>query len=240
MFRHIGKNRTYKHNLKLASLLSLVAGIVNVSGVFAVKELTTNVTGHFAFFAEGIILNQYAEAIFYLLFIISFFIGAFCSSLLVESISRINSGLNNIIPIIIEASILLIITSLGNQFVQSHTILIACCLLFAMGMQNALVTQISNSVVRTTHLTGLFTDLGIELSQLFFYREPSKTAQLKNSIQLRLSIILFFFSGCILGGFLYKFVQIESLLAAVFLLLAGLTYDVFRYKFVHLKRKYWN
>ena len=39
--------------------------------------------------------------------------------------------------------------------------------MFAMGLQNALVTKISNATVRTTHLTGLFTDLGIELSQLF-------------------------------------------------------------------------
>jgi len=46
MFRHRGKSRTLIHNLKLASLLSLVAGIVNVSGLFAVQRLTTNVTGH--------------------------------------------------------------------------------------------------------------------------------------------------------------------------------------------------
>jgi uncharacterized membrane protein YoaK (UPF0700 family) len=44
-------------------------------------------------------------------------------------------------------------------------------MLFAMGMQNAMVTKISQSIVRTTHLTGLFTDLGIELSQLFFYKK---------------------------------------------------------------------
>ena len=43
-----------------------------------------------------------------------------------------------------------------------------------MGLQNALVTKVSQSVVRTTHLTGLFTDLGIELSQLFFYRKMSE------------------------------------------------------------------
>jgi uncharacterized membrane protein YoaK (UPF0700 family) len=51
MFRHRGKIRTLTHNLNLASLLSFVAGIVNVRGLFAVQRLTTNVTGHFAFFA---------------------------------------------------------------------------------------------------------------------------------------------------------------------------------------------
>jgi uncharacterized membrane protein YoaK (UPF0700 family) len=49
MFSHTGKNRTLKHNLKIASLLSFVAGIVNVAGFLSVQRLTTNVTGHFAF-----------------------------------------------------------------------------------------------------------------------------------------------------------------------------------------------
>ncbi|MEG1591792.1 hypothetical protein [Chryseobacterium sp.] len=54
MFRHKGKGRTYYHNLKLASILSGVAGLVNITRVLSVNNLTTNVTGHFAFF-----LNNY-------------------------------------------------------------------------------------------------------------------------------------------------------------------------------------
>jgi hypothetical protein len=55
-----------------------------------------------------------------------------------------------------------------------------------------MVTQISNSIVRTTHLTGLFTDLGIELSQLFFIKSQTNE-KLSASIYLRLSIIIFFY-----------------------------------------------
>lgn len=50
MFRHQGKNRTFKHNLQIATLLSFVAGIVNVSGFLVIRQFTTNVTGHFALF----------------------------------------------------------------------------------------------------------------------------------------------------------------------------------------------
>ena len=46
MFRHQGKSRTLKHNLRIATVLSFVAGIVNVTGFLAFKQLTTNVTGH--------------------------------------------------------------------------------------------------------------------------------------------------------------------------------------------------
>jgi uncharacterized membrane protein YoaK (UPF0700 family) len=38
-------------------------------------------------------------------------------------------------------------------------------LCFAMGLQNSLVTRLSGAVVRTTHLTGVVTDLGIEAAR---------------------------------------------------------------------------
>jgi uncharacterized membrane protein YoaK (UPF0700 family) len=55
-----------------------------------------------------------------------------------------------------------------NISISDYTI--AGLLLFAMGAQNSLVTRVSQSVVRTTHLTGIFTDLGIELSKMFFQK----------------------------------------------------------------------
>ena len=36
-----------------------------------------------------------------------------------------------------------------------------------MGMQNSLVTRLSGAVVRTTHLTGVVTDLGIEAARWY-------------------------------------------------------------------------
>ncbi|MGF1923258.1 MAG: DUF1275 family protein, partial [Bacteroidia bacterium] len=84
MFRHKGKGRTYLHNLKLASILSTVAGIVNITGVLAVNTLTTNVTGHFAFFSEQLFLGNYGLAITYLYYILFFLLGAFVSGVIME------------------------------------------------------------------------------------------------------------------------------------------------------------
>lgn len=97
-----------------------------------------------------------------------------------------------------------------------------------MGMQNALVTSISNATVRTTHLTGLFTDLGIELSQLCFHPTEQKH-QLKSSIKLRLTIILFFFLGGIFGGLTYYSLHLKCLIVTGAILLTGLSFDYFKY-----------
>ena len=113
-------------------------------------------------------------------------------------------------------------------------------MLFAMGIQNSLVTNISKSTVRTTHLTGLFTDLGIELSQLFFYKKHDEVKRLKTSIFLRLSIITFFFAGCVSGGIIYQFIEMKTLFVAVFFLFLAQWYDYLRLKFHLIKRKSFN
>jgi uncharacterized membrane protein YoaK (UPF0700 family) len=238
MFRHYGKTRTYRHNLKIAMLLSFVAGLVNVVGFLSVQTLTTNVTGHFAFFVDDIFKLRFFPALVYLLYIICFLTGSFASSFMIEAIARKSERYIYIVPVLAESIILAIIAFSGRYMQQQYPGFIACSLLLAMGMQNSLVTSISNAVVRTTHLTGLFTDLGIELSQLFFYKTPEQKQKLFSSVKLRLSIISFFFIGGITGGILYSFITIKALLPAAGILLTGLVYDSIKFRLILLKRKF--
>jgi uncharacterized membrane protein YoaK (UPF0700 family) len=239
MFRHKGKNRTFAHDLRLATLLSFVAGLVNITGVLALKTLTTNVTGHFAFFAEEIMRRDYATAVTFFIFTLFFLLGSFLSSFLQELISLKNPDLSHIFPITLEMVILIAVGIFGASTGISTLggKLTAFFMLLAMGIQNSLVTNISKSTVRTTHLTGLFTDLGIELSQLFFYKKPEEVKKLKTSIFLRFSIISFFFIGCFSGGIIYQILEIKTLFVAAFFLLIAQWYDYMRLKFHLIKRK---
>ena len=238
MFRHQGKTRTLSHNKKIASLLSFVAGIVNVAGFLSVKQLTTNVTGHFAFFVDEVFNLKLAESIVYFLYIFFFFFGSFVSNFLVEFISRKNERIIYVIPIILEILILFIIALFGNSLVSDHPKIIACSLLFSMGLQNSLVTRISDAVVRTTHLTGLFTDLGIELSQLFFYKIKLQRDKLISTIKLRLRIIIFFFIGGTIGGIFYSYLTLHVLAIPAIILLFGLLYDNVKFKLLIWTRKH--
>lgn len=240
MFRHQGKTRTLHHNLKVASLLAFVAGLVNVVGFLAVQRLTTNVTGHFAFFVDEFFKLNFLQAFIYFLYILFFLLGSFTSNLIVEIVSRKSERYMYVVPAGFESIILFILAFAGNALIISNPNIIAFSLLFAMGLQNSLVTSISNAVVRTTHLTGLFTDLGIELSQLFFYKTIEQKKKLKSSIKLRLSIISFFFIGGIMGGVFYTRIGILTLIIGAIALILGLIYDDIKFKLISLKRKYAN
>ncbi|MHA6727067.1 YoaK family protein [Chryseobacterium sp. A301] len=241
MFRHTGNKRTFSHNLQLASLLSGVAGIVNITGILALGVLTTNVTGHFAFFSEDLVGGRIVAAFAFLVYIVMFLLGAFVSSLLLEiGAAKGNKG-SYLIPISIEI-ILLVLVSFEPQFLDRTdfvlTIFTPSVLLFVMGLQNALVTRVSQSVVRTTHLTGLFTDLGIELSQILFYRKERQQKQLRKNIYLKLAIIAFFFLGGIGGGLLYPYFGLRTLLVSAALLLFALYYDRILQRYHDVRRHF--
>lgn len=237
MFRHKGKTRTLQHNLRIASLLSFVAGIVNVAGFLAVQRLTTNVTGHFAYLIDEVFRLELWKGFIYFMYIFFFFLGSFTSNLLVEWVSRRNKTLGFTIPIFTECIILFFTAFAGNMLISENPNLLAFCLLFAMGLQNSLVTTISNATVRTTHLTGLFTDLGIELSQMFFYNQKEQKQKLIESIKLRLTIIGFFFVGGITGGIFYSSLNLGVLVIAATTLMAAILYDFIKLKVIISQRR---
>lgn len=238
MFKHQGKRRTLKHNLHLAIILSFVAGIVNVSGLLSFSELTTHVTGHFSLFMNDVSNFHLGQATIYFLYIFSFLIGSFSSSVLILKFKE-NKKLNVfVLPTLLECAILVVVALLSNVSQISFPDVMVCMLLFAMGLQNSFVTKISNAVVRTTHLTGMFTDLGIELSQLCFPKSQRNKQLLHSTIKLRLNIIGFFFLGGIVGGFLYVELKLNTLFFAVLILLISLFYDDIKLRLLKAKRKH--
>ena len=224
MFTHHG-TRTHTQNLRIASLLSFVAGAVNVVGFVAIGRLTTNVTGHFAFFMGDVRDQQWDDALIFFVFIFAFFGGAFVSNTLIELSHRYRHFNSYLLPVLLEFILMGSVALAGAQLQSWQPDSIAMLLLFAMGLQNAMVTKISKAVVRTTHLTGLFTDLGIEMSQWFFHKKTEEHARLRPIIQLRMLIISCFFAGGLVGGLLYSSFSFASLWLPNGMLLLGTAYD---------------
>jgi uncharacterized membrane protein YoaK (UPF0700 family) len=232
MLRHIGIRRSFYHNLRLAILLCLNAGFINAAGFLAFAVLTTNVTGHAALLAVNMVTGKQHSLLVVGLWLFLFLAGAFCSASYIRKIGP-NKPHAYTVPIAGIILVLLAVIFLSNDkdtLIKSEYF--AGSLLFAMGMQNALVSMISGSVVRTTHLTGMFTDLSIDLSALIFQVDPTDAA-LKRRLLLRSSIILFFLAGGVLGGFCFIRYAYHAFIIPICLLILVLFGDYFR---IHLHR----
>lgn len=167
MFRHEG--RSDRHDQRLAGYLALVAGFVNSAGFVLVGSFTSHVTGSVGRFADDVAVGD-GGAAFAALMIVAFFSGAFLASMAIESNAVRHRPLTYGGLLLVEA--LLLATFAGGSYVMDtgsarmHDVQ-AMLLCAAMGLQNSLVTRLSGAVVRTTHLTGVVTDLGIESARWF-------------------------------------------------------------------------
>ncbi len=240
MFRHQGNSRTLHHNLRIAVALSFVAGMVNVAGFLAFRQLTTNVTGHFTFFVADLSEGLFWGGLVYFLYIFSFLIGSLAASLLIEQFKSTKKLNIFVVPTFIEVFLLTLVGLLNFSWALAHSNLLICVLLFTMGLQNSFVTRISNAVVRTTHLTGLFTDLGIDLSYLFFRKRHQDLKKIRANITLRIYIICSFLGGGLVAGFLYTAWNfgLKTLLVGAGILLCSLFLDDLRYKWIQIKRRH--
>ena len=230
MLRHLGAKRNSQHNLKLATLLGLTAGFVNAEGFLGFSVLTTNVTGHAALFAERLAFQDWRTAAVISLWMLLFLTGAFFTSI-VLSFTGENQRFSYFIPVVIEILILLISAVFGHRYngTWSSKEFFAGSLLFAMGLQNALVSMMSGSVVRTTHLTGTFTDLGIDLAQILHGNKAARPI-LRSKIKLRIYIIFFFMAGAVSGAYLFHRLGFASFYAPMTILAFALVYDLIRIK----------
>lgn len=237
MFRHLGQKRSFLHNVRLAALLCLTAGFVNAAGFLSFMVLTTNVTGHAALLAVKLIEGDFRYARMVSLWLFVFLTGAFLSSFYIARTGREKPHAYTL-PLIVEMLILTAVAGFGYIFDGSvaSTEVFAGSLLFAMGLQNALVSMVSGSVVRTTHLTGMFTDLGIDLSAALLSNSRTHPA-IRKRIILRLVIISFFLGGGIFGGFSYFRLGYAAFYIPVVFLGVTIFFDYFRIKWLKVRHR---
>ncbi|WP_242927916.1 YoaK family protein [Pontibacter vulgaris] len=238
MLRHTGHRRNFKHNIRLAALLCLTAGFVNIAGLLAFAVLTTNVTGHIAYFADSLSQADFRLARIIGLWMFLFLLGAFASSFIINRVGR-NQTFAYTLPILIEIGVLSLNAIYGKRYSGSvpEQEIYAGSLLFAMGLQNAMVSMISGSVVRTTHLTGIFTDLGIDLAAATLPASVHKPG-LQQRITLRLVIIFMFLAGAVAGGYLYPLLSYHIFFIPAGILVVAMFYDISRVHILKALRQF--
>ena len=202
--------RTAQSNLRLGVTLSFVAGATNAGGFLAVGHYTSHMTGVVSSVADNLVLGQITLALAGLLALVAFMGGAMTTAWMVNWALRRKLQSAYARPLLLESALLLVFGLFGtgiNFFAGLFVPLTVLVLCFIMGLQNAVITKISNSEIRTTHITGLVTDLGIELGKMLYVnRLHLATPVVANRHKLRLhsKLIGSFFVGGLLGALGFK------------------------------------
>lgn len=194
----VSHRRSQGSDHMLAVILAGIAGASNAGGFFALGQYTSHMTGYLSQVADNLVGGHLAVVGTAVLAIASFTSGAVFCSFLVNWARHRKDRRQFALPLAIQG-VFLACFAFGGVLTSTPGRLFALsCLCFIMGMQNATITKISGARIRTTHATGMITDIGIETGRaLYGLVRPDSTVR-ANGAKLR--ILLSLVGTYVLGG----------------------------------------
>ncbi len=225
----------------LAVTLAWIAGYTNILTVLTCGTVTSHISGTTSNLGAEVATGAWELALFSLMLLGSFYLGSVISGFCTEYAKRKCWESIYMLPMFLEAVLLFIFGAAlevnAGSFEEWHTgiYLMTSVAALAMGLQNATITRISSGVIRTTHITGVVTDLGLETAHLFYWvLDRKKRHRLayssvrvaknfhSNSAAIRLSLLLAIFvcfvMGSLMGTFAFMYVDRWSMVPPVLLL----------------------
>lgn len=221
--------RTEDANRRLGQSLAFVAGAANAGGFLAVKQYTSHMSGIVSAMADDLVLGDFLFVLAGFASLLAFLCGAACTAVLVNWGRRRSTQSEFALPLMLEAGLLLLFGLMGSSLGQYRFVFVpatVALLCFLMGLQNAIITKISKAEIRTTHVTGLATDIGIEVGKALYWNHGHRNlpAVVANRPKLRLlvSLLGMFFVGGVAGALGFKHVGYATTipLASILMLLA--------------------
>ncbi|QIL20394.1 YoaK family protein [Thermomonas sp. HDW16] len=208
-----------------AGLLACVAGMVNVVGYLGFEhQAITHLTGTTTLLGEAVAKRD-VRAISHLAgMVLAFMAGAALSGMIIQD-STLRLGRRYGIALVLESLLLFAAIPLFHHGQLAGALLAA----MACGLQNAMATTYSGAVIRTSHLSGMFTDLGIGLGHAIRGMPLQKRRLLLCGL-----IISGFFTGAVLGALLFvRFGYAALMVPAVVTGSVGLGYALYRQLQLH-------
>ncbi|HEY0200569.1 MAG TPA: YoaK family protein [Burkholderiaceae bacterium] len=224
-----GRHRTRAINRMLGLLLAFNAGAVNAGGFLVVHLYTSHMTGFVSMLADNLVLGNMALVLSAVGALLAFVAGAATTAIQVNWAHQHQLRSGYAMPLLLEAVLMLLFGLLGAITLTWHTpfaVPITVLLLaYIMGLQNAVVTKMSSAQIRTTHMTGVVTDLGIELGKLLYWnRSGSPPARQVRANKARLwlfgGLLGMFTAGGLVGAAGFKYVGFIWVLPLAAILLA--------------------
>lgn len=224
LFAHrlVARQRSEDGDRNLALALAFIAGAINAGGFFAIGHYTSHMSGIVSAIADFAALGAWVLVGAGLVALFSFTAGAASSAWLINWGRRNDRRRQYALPLLLEGVVLAALGVAGmvvgtSPYAATVGVPVLC---FIMGLQNATITKVSGARLRTTHVTGIVTDIGIELGKLAYWNRGDAPRVRADRAKLRLlsAMLGAFIGGGVLGALGFSHVGAAAALPLALLL----------------------
>lgn len=201
-------------------VLAFIAGLVNAVGYLGFRhESVSNMTGNTSLLGVALGKADGGDAAHWAFAIAAFVLGTMLSAMIVQQ-STLKLGRRYGVALMLESSLLFA----AVPFLDASSSIGLYLASIAMGLQNGMVSAYSGALIRTTHVTGILTDLGIYLGHML-RGLPVDRLRLRVCLVVATTFVL----GSAAGALIFERMQEHAvLIPAVLTGTCGLIYGVYR------------
>lgn len=229
-------------------LMAFQAGYINVGGFIVFGNFVSHVTGTSSQIGMGIASIDWNQILTFLSILIAFIVGAGFAGHFIGRRKVEGQEPKFILVTAVKAVLFGLVLIISEQYYPDYSftlkLLLIIPLSLACGIQNATCSLATNGFLKPTHMTGLSTDIGINLFRVSAYKKNSNKFKLeRHNNRLRMGILTSFISGgsiafFIFGhnghyGFLFPFLSSLAMLFTSIISESSQKYKMTKLKWAH-------
>lgn len=203
------------------------SGIVIYAGLMTFSMVVTNITGFLPQIARDLYEGQINTAGSIFLWLFAFFLGGFCAGWCVEQEKIRKWRYLHLLPLVIVMSLYTLVGFSGH-FSGLHPLNFPAMLLFSIGIQNAMVSLTTSSLIKASQMTGVVNELGVDIAEIF-HSEGEKRRLIKREALLRVIVMCSFILGAMFSVAFFPQLQTKIFFVPAGIIAGVIVHDIFRF-----------
>jgi uncharacterized membrane protein YoaK (UPF0700 family) len=204
------------------------SGIVIYAGLMTFSVVVTNVTGLLPQIAKDLYEGDWSTAGSIFLWLFSFFMGGFFAGWCVEREKLNKWRYLHLLPLLVVASLFVVVGRSADGSSTLHPLVFPGMVLFSIGIQNAMVSLTTSSLIKASQLTGVVNELGVDIAEIF-HSEGEKRRLIQREAFLRLIIMFSFLLGAMFSVALFPRLGTQVFFVPAGIIVAVILHDLWRF-----------
>lgn len=221
--------RSFRRKLAYAFVYPFSSGIVIYGGLMTFSAVLTNITGLLPQIAVDLYKGDLWTAGSIFLWLFAFFLGGFFAGWCVEREKLLKWRYWHLLPLVSVAAVFTLVGLSGKGSEAFHPVVFPVMILFSIGVQNAMVSLTTSSLIKASQMTGVVNELGVDIAEIF-HSEGEKRRLIQREALLRVTVMSSFLLGALFSVAIFPLVGTRIFLFPAAILSGVIVVDFWKHR----------
>lgn len=206
------------------------SGVVIYAGLMTFSVVVTNITGLLPQIAQRLYEGHFDTAASIFLWLFAFFLGGFFAGFCVEREKLRKRRYLHLLPLLTVIGLFVFVGASHpkDETGVLHPLTFPALMLFAIGIQNAMVSLTTSSLIKASQITGVVNELGVDIAEIF-HSEGEKRRLVQREALLRIIIMCSFLLGALFSVAVFPQLQMKIFFVPAGIIAFVILHDLIRF-----------